>query len=90
MRIEVANVALNLLTDEGRLEITVETKDGRVIKFDCAQMEPNKGDYPAGVEYVARAVKSQYSVEHGERRFLVTVPIPDEDNNSCLLEVLEG
>ncbi len=89
MRIEVENVVLNLLTEERRLEVTVETKDGRVIKFDHARIEKNNGNYPAWIEFVAHGVNNQYSVTHGEQRVQVTLPIHDEGDKLCVLEMFQ-
>jgi hypothetical protein len=39
MEIEVDDIALNYLTAEGRIEITVRTSDGRTIIFPSAQVD---------------------------------------------------
>ena len=89
MRIEVENVIFNLITSENRLEITVETKDGQIVRFHRARMEQNTGKYSADIEYVANAVKKQYSVVRGDQHYSLPVLVPREGNESCLLEVFE-
>ena len=90
MKIEIANIIIDLITNEGpqRIEITVQTKDGQVIKFQKVQIEMNAGQYPAPVECVLRAVKSEYSVVQGEVRLELITSLPEHEGFNSLRQWL--